>query len=306
MLFTWNKPRMNLSSHPNVSCSRLKKNSDSNDKTKKSNYFPTVCRIVFVCTATHLWVLCWSLTQVLSTSARCDMCMIESVECVYVWLVCVLVSGCRRHSCVASAPRHTPDTVLLFPRSSSDLSTFLFPSHTNTHSQHSTESMFFPSSWTALSPCSVSFCHPPMSRIPLFLSFSLSLAQTPRQLVSGELNIDLAGLSMPGEWASVHQRPRHRQPAIDIFRGQNRVGGEVGGQGDWSWCGGWRKKKAAYDKAETCPQVPMGTVGTPTVIPSHWSRLFLYPFMSILFCFCLFISKNSPPLSQFVPAVWAF
>lgn len=153
-----------------------KKNNDAKDKTKKSNYILAVRVWVFVYTATHLWVLCWSFTRVLSTSTRSDMCMIESVESVYVWLVRVLVSGCRRHSCVASAPRHTPDTVLLFPRSSSDLSTLLSPSHTNTYTQHSTESMFFPSSWTALSPCSVSLCHPPLSCIPLFISLSPSLS----------------------------------------------------------------------------------------------------------------------------------
>lgn len=44
----------------------------------------------------------------------------------------------------------------------------------------------------SLSPPSL---YPP----PIFFSLSLSLAQTPRQLVSGELNIDLALLSMPGE-----------------------------------------------------------------------------------------------------------
>lgn len=36
-----------------------------------------------------------------------------SSVCVSLSLVSVLVSGCRRHSCVASAPRHTPDAVLV-------------------------------------------------------------------------------------------------------------------------------------------------------------------------------------------------
>lgn len=63
--------------------------------------------------------------------------------------------------------------------------------------------MFFPSSWTALSSCSVSLPSSTVLYSSLYLSPSLSLplslAQTPRQLVSGELNIDLVGLSMPGE-----------------------------------------------------------------------------------------------------------
>lgn len=150
---------------------------NAKDKTKKSKYILSVGAFVFTqpliceCSAGALLEHCQRLLAVVHVWLR--------VSSVYVCLVFVHVSSCCRHSCVASAPRHTPDAVLLFPRSSSDLSTFLSPSHTSmrthTHTQHSTESMFFPSSWTALSPCSVSLCRPPLSRIPVFLSLLLWL-----------------------------------------------------------------------------------------------------------------------------------
>lgn len=122
----------------------------------------------------------------------------------------------------ASPPHHdthqtlfscSPDLLLTFPPSS--------PPPTLTHTQTHN---------TLLNPCfsllagqlsvPVLCLSPPSSTVPhSFLSLSLSvslslsltlslapslspslsLAQTPRQLVSGELNIDLAGLSMPGE-----------------------------------------------------------------------------------------------------------
>lgn len=78
----------------------------------------------------------------------------------------------------ASPPHHdthqtlfscSPDLLLTFPPSSPPPTL----AHTHAHTQRSSESMFFPSSWTALSPCSV--FRPPLSRIPLFPSLPLWL-----------------------------------------------------------------------------------------------------------------------------------
>lgn len=118
---------------PQRSCSASEKKKTIMQKINKEKQLDCGCVGVFVCTQP---VICEC-----SAGALLECCQrLLAVICVWlrvssmcVCLVCVLVSGCRRHSCVASAPRHTPDTVLLFPRSSSDLSTFLSPSHTNTH-----------------------------------------------------------------------------------------------------------------------------------------------------------------------------
>lgn len=135
----------------------------------------------------------WSFTWLLSASTRGDTCMIESVDlrvcaCARACLCC-LVSGCRRHSCVASAPRHTPDTVLLFPRSSPDLSTSLSPSHTSarTHKRkcaHNTrQNPCFSLLAGQLSVPALSLRHPPLSCIPLFISLPSSF--TPSLSLSG-------------------------------------------------------------------------------------------------------------------------
>lgn len=153
--------------------------------------------------------------------------------------------------------------------------------------------MFFPSSWTSLSPCSVSLCHPPLSSIPLFIFLSPSLAQTPRQLVSGELNIDLAGLSMPGEWASVHQRPRHQQPAIDVFRGQNRGGGV--GRGSVLRGGG---EERSMTRLRLAPRSLWGPLGPLQSSPLTAADLFLSPFKSVLFCFSLLFFFLHPTVSS--------
>lgn len=205
-----------------------KKNDDAKDKTKKSNYILAVCEslctqpLICECSAGALRECCQRPLTVICVWLR-----VSSV-CMCALSVFLSAAAAGTHASPPHRDTHqtlfscSPDLLLTFPPYS--------PPPTLAHTQHSTESMFFPSSWTALSPCSVSLRHPPLSCIPLFISLSpsLSLAQTPRQLVSGELNIDLAGLSMPGEWGSVHQRPRHRQPAIDVFRGQNGEGGGWG------------------------------------------------------------------------------
>lgn len=68
------------------------------------------------------------------------------------------------------------------------------------------------------------------------------------------------------------------------------------GGGCWSRCGEWRRR-AEYDKAETHPQVPVGTTGTTAVIPPHCTAAdFFYPLSSpSCSVFCLFISDFSSP-----------
>lgn len=78
---------------PQRSCSASEKKKDNNakDKQRKATRL-WLCWSLCVHTASHLWVLCWSFARVLSTSARCDMCMIESVEYVCVSCLC----SCQR------------------------------------------------------------------------------------------------------------------------------------------------------------------------------------------------------------------